>query len=156
MQTYTETVPSPISDSQTQPSIVMQDEQTNLGEKLLSIVHFNSINPFLALKLHSVSLVSTVPQIPQQKSVPTLKLLHRELYKIADKWEDIGIQLDIDDDLLGKVKSDNHGDSKNCLREMLRIWVKKVDPQPSWTDLAEALGFLEEDEVAQRLKDKYC
>ena len=133
----------------------MQDEQTNLGEKLLSIVNFNSINPFLTLKLYPVS-PSAVPQIPQQKSVPTLKLLQKELYKIADKWEDIGIQLDIDDDLLGKVKSDNHGDSKNCLREMLRIWVKKVDPQPSWTDLAEALKVLEEDELAQRLKDKYC
>ena len=97
-----------------------------------------------------------MPKIPQQKSVPTLKLLQKELYKIAKKWEDIGIQLDIDDDLLGKVKSDNHGDSKNCLREMLRIWVKNMDPQPSWTDLAEALKVLEEDEVAQRLKDKYC
>ena len=97
-----------------------------------------------------------MPKIPQQQSVPTLKLLQKELYKIADKWEDIGIQLDIDDDLLVKVKSDNHGDSKNCLREMLRIWVKKVDPQPSWTDLAEALKVLEEDEVTQRLKDKYC
>ena len=97
-----------------------------------------------------------MPKIPQQKSVPTLKFLQKELYKIAKKWEDIGIQLDIDDDLLVKVKSDNHEDNKNCLREMLRIWVKKVDPQPSWTDLAESLGFLEEDELAQRLKDKYC
>ena len=97
-----------------------------------------------------------MPKIPQQKSVPTLKLLQKELYKIAKKWEDIGIQLDIDDDVLVKVKSDNHGESKNCLREMLRIWVKKVDPQPSWTNLAEALKVLEEDELAQRLKDKYC
>ena len=99
--------------------------------------------------------MSAVPQLPQQRSVPTLKLLQRELYKVADKWEDIGIQLDIDDDLLDKVKLDNHGDSKNCLRGMLRIWLKRESPQPSWTDLAEGLEYLEED-LAKKLKEKYC
>lgn len=88
--------------------------------------------------------------------MPTLKLLQRELYKIADKWEDIGIQLDIDVDLLEKVKLENGGNSKNCLREMLKILVKKEDIQPSWTDLVEALECLEEEKLAQQLKDKYC
>ena len=100
-------------------------------------------------------IMSAVPQLPQQRSVPTLKLLQRELYKVADKWEDIGIQLDIDEDLLCKVKSDNHGD-KNCLREMLRIWLKRESPQSSWTDLAEGLEYLEEEDLAKKLKEKYC
>ena len=94
--------------------------------------------------------------VPQQKSVPTLKLLHKELYKKADKWEDIGIQLDIDVDLLEKVKSENNGDSKNCLREILKILVKKEDLQPSWIDIVEALECLDEEELAQQLKAKYC
>ena len=91
---------------------------------------------------------------PQHKSVPTLKFLQRELYKIADKWEDIGIQLDIDMDLLEKVKSENNGDSKKCLREMLKILVKESG-QLSWTDVVEALEYLEEEELAQQLKAKY-
>ena len=90
---------------------------------------------------------------PQQKSVPTLKLLQRKLYKIADKWEDIGIQLDIDMELLEKVKSENNGDSKKCLREMLKILVKEK-VQLSWTDVVEALEYLEEEELAQQLKAK--
>ena len=97
-----------------------------------------------------------MPQVPQQKSVPTLKLLQKKLYKIADKWKGIGIQLDVDVDLLDKVKSDNDSDSKKCLREILNVLVKKEDLQPSWTDIVEALESLEEEELAQQLKDKYC
>ena len=91
----------------------------------------------------------------QQKSVPTLKLLHGELYKVADKWEDIGIQLDIDVDMLQKVKSENQGDSKKCLTEMLKLLVKKEDLQPSWSDVVKALECLEEEKLAQQLRDKY-
>ena len=93
---------------------------------------------------------------PQQKSVPTLKLLQKELYKKADKWEDIGIQLDIDVDLLEKVKSENNGDSKSCLREMLKILVKKENLQLSWIDVVEVLESLDEEKLAQQLKAKYC
>ena len=96
-----------------------------------------------------------MPQAPQQKSVPTLKLLLKELYKIADKWEEIGIHLGVDVNLLDKVKSENDGDSKKCLREMLKILVKKEDLQPSWNEVVEALECLEEGELAQQLKDKY-
>jgi hypothetical protein len=94
--------------------------------------------------------------VPQQKPVPTLKLLHGVLYKIADKWEDIGIQLDIDVDLLEKVKLESGEDSKKCLREMLKILDKKEDLQPSWSDVVDALECLEEEKLAQQLRDKYC
>ena len=87
--------------------------------------------------------------------MPTLKLLHGELYKVADKWEDIGIQLDIDVDLLEKVKSENQGDSKKCLREMLKILDKNQDLHPSWSDIVDTLERLEEEELAQQLRDKY-
>ena len=97
-------------------------------------------------------------QMTQQKqTAPTLKLLIKELYNTAaNKWEDIGILLDIEDGELAKVKADNHGDSGSCLREMLRIWLKKVNPQPSWTDLIEALIHLREEKLAQQLKERYC
>ena len=92
-----------------------------------------------------------------QPQPPTLKRVHRELYKtVANKWEDIGIQLDIDDGQLAKVKADNPGESGSCLREMLRIWLKKVNANPSWRDLVEALTCLGEEKLAQQLEDKYC
>ena len=74
---------------------------------------------------------------------------------MANKWEDIGIQLDIDDGELAKVKADHPGETGSCLREMLRIWFKKVQ-HPSWNVLVEALKYLGENKLAQQLKEKYC
>ena len=63
--------------------------------------------------------------------VPKLKdLLALLRYEVADEWEDIGIQLDFEDGVLYQIKSDNPGDSKRCLRDMLRIWLKRMDPPP--------------------------
>ena len=93
----------------------------------------------------------------QPKSAPTLKLVLKELYnKVTSKWENIGILLDIDDGHLSKIKADNRGDSGDCLREMLRIWLKKVDPPPSWNDIIEALECLEEEKLSQEIKGRYC
>ena len=93
----------------------------------------------------------------QLRSAPTLKVVLKELYnKVASKWENIGILLDIDDGPLSKIKADNRGDSGDCLREMFRIWLKKVDPPPSWNDIVEALECLGEEKLSQELKGRYC
>ena len=153
MQTNTQTIHSADSGLQVQ-SYANTITQANPGKKnFCSLYIVCNHEPASSLCCYNPS---AVPQVPQRKSVPTLKLLQKELYKIADKWEDIGIQLDVDMDLLEKVKSDNDSDSKKCLREMLKILVKKEDLQPSWTDVIEALECLEEEELAQQLKDKYC
>ena len=75
---------------------------------------------------------------------------------MASKWEDIGIQLDIDDGSLSKIKVDYPRDSGDCLREMLRTWLKKGDPAPSWNDIIEALECLGEEKLSQELKGRYC
>jgi hypothetical protein len=74
---------------------------------------------------------------------------------VAGKWEVIGIMLDIDDGELSKVKSDNAGNSGNCLQEMLKIWVKKVDPKPSWSSMADALEVLGEESLAEHIRKTY-
>ena len=89
---------------------------------------------------------------PQQQ--PTLKIVQKELYNtVASKWEDIGIQLNIEDGQLAKVKADC-SDSGSCLREMLRIWLKRVDPKPSWRELIEALNDLGEEKRADDIRQK--
>ena len=47
----------------------------------------------------------------------------RELHPhLSDKWEDIGIELEIDDRELKQIKTNNAGiGTKDCLREMLRV-----------------------------------
>ena len=64
--------------------------------------------------------------------------------------------LDIDDGELNKVKSDNASNSGNCLQEMLKIWVKKVDPKPSWSSMADVLEDLGEESLAEYIRKTYC
>ena len=86
-----------------------------------------------------------------------LKNVQKELHiKVADEWEDIGIQLDIDDGLLNQIKLDNANNSKTCFREMLRIWLKRTNPPPSWSELADALDALGNKLVASEIRAKYC
>lgn len=86
---------------------------------------------------------------------PTLSCLLKELLSKASNWENIGVFLDINDGHLSKIKADN-GDSGDCLREMLRIWLKKVDPPPSWNGIVKALKYLGEEKLSQELKGRYC
>ena len=86
-----------------------------------------------------------------------MKDLQIELYTtVANDWEDIGIQLDIEEGNLKQINSDKSGDSKACLREMLRMWLSQIDPPPSWLAIVEALDNLGHKDIAQRIKTKYC
>ena len=92
-----------------------------------------------------------------ESAIPKLRDLQKELYpRVANDWEDIGIQLDIEEGKLKRIKSDNAGDSKACLREMLRTWLSRVDPPPSWSAITEALDTLGHEFTAEHLRDKYC
>ena len=75
---------------------------------------------------------------------------------MAAKWHNLGVMLDIDDGELNKVKSDNAGNSDDCLREMLNIWLKKVDPKPLWSSMAKALENLREESLAEHIRKTYC
>jgi hypothetical protein len=89
---------------------------------------------------------------------PSLRDLIKEFHTNAkfDMWENIGIMLEINDGELNRIKSDNAGDSKTCLREMFREWFRK-EPQPSWCALVNALEDLKSDQAfVQTLKSKYC
>ena len=88
-------------------------------------------------------------------TIPELRILLRELRKVANEWEDIGIELDIEEGQLRQIKSDNAGDSKACLREMLRVWLSRVAPPPSWSAMADALDTLGHEDVATHLKTVY-
>ena len=88
-------------------------------------------------------------------TTPALKVLLRELRRIANEWEDIGIELDIEEGQLKQIKSDNAGDSKACLREMLRVWLSHVAPPPSWSTMADALDTLGHQDIGTHLRTVY-
>ena len=91
-----------------------------------------------------------------ESAKPKLKDLQKELYsKIANEWEDIGIQLDIEEGRLKQINLDKAGDSKACLREMLRVWLSRVAPPPSWSAMADALDTLGHEDIATHLRTVY-
>ena len=87
---------------------------------------------------------------------PSLRELMRALRSKAAFWEDIGVELQIDDGDLAQIRLDNAMDSRGCLREMLRKWLARVNPRPTWTAIVEALEQLGDEELAGRLRSKYC
>ena len=87
---------------------------------------------------------------------PTLKYLMKELHpKVSDKWDDVGIELEVDDRLLIQIRKDYPGDSKQCLKEVLREWLQTNNPPPSWEAIAQVMADIEEDELATHLQSKY-
>ena len=90
-------------------------------------------------------------------TIPELKDLLRELRgKVANEWEDLGILLGINDGQLKQINLDKAGDSKACLREMLRVWLSLVAPPPSWSAMADALDTLGHEDIAIHLRSTYC
>ena len=87
---------------------------------------------------------------------PELKDLIKELYtRASDKWEDIGILLGIDPGRLDAIKTAENNKPQSCLREMLKIWLTRVSPPPSWAAIAEAVELLGDQKLADQLRTKY-
>ena len=78
---------------------------------------------------------------------------------VRANWKNIGIELNIDMGTLNAIETRQNSDPDKCLPEMLDIWLKQVDPLPSWESLAEALESppIGEGHLAQQiLREKYC
>ena len=59
----------------------------------------------------------------------------------AKNWVIIGTLLDIPETVLDQIEADHPGDCRACVREMIKSWLKQVNP-PSWKDLAEAVDIV--------------
>ncbi|MCG8622335.1 MAG: death domain-containing protein, partial [Proteobacteria bacterium] len=60
----------------------------------------------------------------------------------AKHWHNIGSLLEISETTLEQIEADYPGDCQQCVREMIKSWLKQVDPPPSWKDLAEAIQII--------------
>ena len=87
---------------------------------------------------------------------PSLNDLLKELKLVASKWENLGIMLGIDSGILDTIAANNPKNCDNCLREMLKVWLKQVDPPPGWQAVVEALEVLGEPKLASELRQRYC
>ena len=67
-----------------------------------------------------------------------LKLLLPE----AKNWQIIGTLLEIPEEILDRIEADHPSNCQLCVREVIKTWLKQVDPPPSWKNLAEAVRVL--------------
>ena len=68
----------------------------------------------------------------------------------------IGLLLDLKWSNLTAIEA-QHRDIERCLTEMLVLWLKQVDPPPTWSVLVAALQHhtIEEGALAEQVESKY-
>ena len=74
---------------------------------------------------------------------------------VADKWELIGVYLHLSMATLKAIAAERQHDPHKCLIGMLEVWLKRLDPPPTWSAIIEAVEFLGEEKLARELKEKY-
>ena len=77
-------------------------------------------------------------------SVDDLTSLKPILIPIRNSWRDIGDKLFINPQILQKIENTYPTRAEQCLREMLREYLQRTDPPPSWKELVDVV--MEHDE----------
>ena len=62
------------------------------------------------------------------------------VWKVRSKWLNIGLNLHINPDTLDAIGVNCHHQYEDCIREVLKEWLKRVEPRPTWDALREALN----------------
>ena len=76
-------------------------------------------------------------------------------HPVADKWEQIGIYLLLPMTTLKAIAAEHQHDPHMCLLEMLEVWLKTVDPPPTWSAIIRAVEYLGERQLGRELREKY-
>lgn len=128
----------------------MKVDQTAF-DKFIEILKSDASLTYLADKLTERS---KPPQVTSK--VPELRDLMKELKVIASNWHNFGVMLEVNSRQLASVAADYPRSCEDCLREMLKIWLKNVDPPPSWSAVVDALENIDERRLAKEIRDRWC
>ena len=73
-------------------------------------------------------------------------------------WEDIGVQLEVDDEMLDRYRRPLYSDRQEWIfKAVIRSWVNQTCPPPTWLSFVEALERLQIcSTLASHLRSKYC
>ena len=83
------------------------------------------------------------------------------IFTANTKWYNLGLRLGLKASLLDTIRSKFQGDPNECLREMLKEWLKlglAGEAGPTWHKLVRALAStaVGEAALASKLKSRYC
>ena len=69
---------------------------------------------------------------------------------MTPKWQELGQQLGIDEDLLDEIYTNNQRDEE-CLRAILEVWLQ-ISMNPKWSDVTDAILKIGKDHLALSCK----
>lgn len=94
--------------------------------------------------------------IDETASSPTIKQVFKHLLRLSSEWKTIGTLLDLDSANLSAIEKD-YSTSIDRLREMINLWMKQINPRPTWTALIDAVQEVnpnKAEEIRQALLNK--
>ena len=72
-------------------------------------------------------------------TINDLRIVQSALWEARPKWYNLGLQLDITADDLDVIKGKNLQNADECLTDLFKKWLRRVDPQPTWEAIEKAL-----------------
>ena len=102
-----------------------------------------------AMAIGCILLCSTVVL-----TVNDLGVVQEELYGARTHWYNIGLKVDT----LDTIRITCSGEPSECFREVLKRYLQRVTPLPSWRSLVEALRSptVDQPQLAEKVERKYC
>ena len=77
------------------------------------------------------------------------------VHHVATKWEELGIELDLDEDgrLLDSISERRGGDEAKCCLDVLKAWLQGKGEEPkTWRTLVDCLREIRTDECHEAIK----
>ena len=74
---------------------------------------------------------------------------------MADKWKTLGTLLNLPKGSLATIE-EKCRDPRNCLIEMLEMWLEQTNPPATWDAIVESVEFLGEEQLGKELREKFC
>ena len=89
-------------------------------------------------------------------TLSSLATVREAIFHVRSRWEHIGIELLSKNDT-DAIKREKSNDTVDCLTEMLSVYLKRADPEPSWRSIIAALKAeaVRESQLAEELEKKY-
>ena len=84
-----------------------------------------------------------------------LKDVQDLVWDVRTKWDDLGLELGIKISDLEMIEKNCNKDVNSCFKKMLLMWLRMVDPFPSWEGLVSALGksSVGRKDIAEKIRD---
>ena len=89
-------------------------------------------------------------------SISDLVVVREAAWEARNEWYDIGLGLGVSADDLDEIKEDNPRNCKACFRDMLKVWLRRSQPCPSWKEIVKVLRspVIGYGELADRLQSR--